>query len=322
MARRGAVGSRPAASKGERENMFVVERLPGNPVIRPGMDGLSEEDGANINGPSLIKVPPWVTGRLGAYYLFFAHHKGTSIRLAHADSIHGPYHIYPGGVLSLDQAPCRDHVASPDVHVDDERREIRMYFHGAVGSSQRTFVATSRDGLGFTSRTDPLGPFYFRVFRYRERLYAIAKHGNRSGILLQARDPYTRFRRVRRLLPRMRHAAVHVMGDTLLIFYSRIGDDPESILLSRLDLSRPRRQWLPTEPTLVVRPETPFEGAALPGAASRSGPAHHPVHQVRDPAIFEEHGRLHLLYTVAGEQGIAVARLHPDPSRRPDPPGA
>jgi hypothetical protein len=35
-----------------------------------------------------------------------------------------------------------------------------------------------------------------------------------------------------------------------------------------------------------------------------------PVHELRDPAIYEEDGRLYLLYSVAGEQGIAIARLH------------
>jgi hypothetical protein len=38
------------------------------------------------------------------------------------------------------------------------------------------------------------------------------------------------------------------------------------------------------------------------------------VRQLRDPAIFEEDGRRYLLYSVAGEQGIAIGefrrRLH------------
>ena len=36
-----------------------VRRLPGNPIIRPEM--LPGSDGDNINGPSLIRVPSWVT---------------------------------------------------------------------------------------------------------------------------------------------------------------------------------------------------------------------------------------------------------------------
>ena len=35
---------------------FVAVRLAGNPIIHPRMAGLGE-DGGNINGPSLIRVP-------------------------------------------------------------------------------------------------------------------------------------------------------------------------------------------------------------------------------------------------------------------------
>ena len=33
------------------------------------------------------------------------------------------------------------------------------------------------------------------------------------------------------------------------------------------------------------------------------------VNQLGDPAIFEEDGRIYLLYAVAGESGIAIAEL-------------
>ena len=38
-----------------------------------------------------------------------------------------------------------------------------------------------------------------------------------------------------------------------------------------------------------------------------------PVNQLRDPAIYEEDGRVYLLYTVAGERGIALAEVHVSP---------
>jgi hypothetical protein len=37
-----------------------------------------------------------------------------------------------------------------------------------------------------------------------------------------------------------------------------------------------------------------------------------PVRQLRDPAIFREDGRTWLLYSVAGENGIAIAELKDD----------
>ncbi|MBI3972242.1 MAG: hypothetical protein HY332_13225, partial [Chloroflexi bacterium] len=61
---------------------MTVHRFPTNPIIRPHMDGRM---GDNINGPSLIRVPDWVDDPLGRYYLYFAHHRGTYIRLAYAD---------------------------------------------------------------------------------------------------------------------------------------------------------------------------------------------------------------------------------------------
>ena len=35
-----------------------------------------------------------------------------------------------------------------------------------------------------------------------------------------------------------------------------------------------------------------------------------PMNQLRDPAIFEEDGRVCLLYAVAGEGGIGLAEVH------------
>ena len=36
------------------------------------------------------------------------------------------------------------------------------------------------------------------------------------------------------------------------------------------------------------------------------------VNQLRDPAVYVEDGGVYLLYAVAGESGIAIARLHFD----------
>jgi hypothetical protein len=47
-------------------------------------------------------------------------------------------------------------------------------------------------------------------------------------------------------------------------------------------------------------------------APSYRGAINHQVNQLRDPAIFEEEGRLYLLYAVAGEHGIAIAELTRD----------
>jgi len=84
----------------------TVTRLPGNPIIVPAM--LPMRDGENINGPPLIRVPPWITGAPGRYYLYFAHHAGTYIRLAYADTPEGPWTVYAPGTLRVDQTICQD----------------------------------------------------------------------------------------------------------------------------------------------------------------------------------------------------------------------
>jgi len=104
-----------------------VRRLSANPIITPALD---ESIGENINGPSLLRVPDWLLNPLGRYYLYFAHHQGASIRLAYADALTGPWTIYSPGTLRLEQTPCYNHVASPDLHIDDENQRILMYYHG------------------------------------------------------------------------------------------------------------------------------------------------------------------------------------------------
>lgn len=284
-------------------------RFDTNPIIRPGMPGLV---GDNINGPSLIRAPSWVAQPLGRFYLYFADHKGDHIRMAYADDLRGPWTVLPGGVLRLDQTSARDHIASPDVHVDTEKREIRMYFHGVAseGEKQLTWLATSDDGLNFNAGTEPLGPFYFRVFRYDDWYYAIAKDGDWGGVLLRSRDGLTDFERGPRFVRGMRHSAVRVEGDDLLLFFSRAGDRPERILWSRIDL---RDDWLRWEanmstPRTLLAPEMDYEGIAYPLEASRSGKAVN-VRQLRDPAIFVDEAAAWLLYSVAGETGIGGARL-------------
>ena len=107
--------------------------------------------GDNINGLSLIRVPNWVEGRLGRYYLYFTDHKGAYILLAYADALTGPWTPHTPGVLDVaeslfeavdppeppeaDRPPWAEklkggylyaHVASPDVDVDHGDRRIRM----------------------------------------------------------------------------------------------------------------------------------------------------------------------------------------------------
>lgn len=291
---------------------FRAERLLDAPIIHGDLPRLEGERGANINGPSLVRVPESTAGRLGRYYLYFAHHGGHYIRMACADELTGPWTVLPEpGVLHMDDGPGRAHIASPDVHIDTTTGQWRMYFHMPVTDrGQRTFVATSTDGLAWDVQPQELGWFYCRAFPYDGAWYSFTKDTDVGGILSRSEDGFTDFVEGPAVTPRARHAAIWREGDTLHLFYSRALDTPEQILVSRIDLSVPWQQWSATEPELVLAPERAWEGACLPLHTSRWGASHVPVHQLRDPGIYEEDGRLYLLYSGAGETNLGMARLH------------
>ena len=64
------------------KNGFIVERHGIRDYGRLLIDSdmLPGQDGNNINGASLIKVPDWIENPLGKYYLYFSHHNGKYIR--------------------------------------------------------------------------------------------------------------------------------------------------------------------------------------------------------------------------------------------------
>ena len=236
--------------------MVHVERLGDGPIISPDTD---PSIGENIQGPSLIRVPDWVENPLGRYYLYFADHKGTYIRLAYADAVAGPWRVHVPGSLHLkdslfptepppvpdaaeiarimaDRVPGKrshdfvteattPHIASPDVHVDEGNRRIVMYFHGLESfGRQATRVAVSRDGLGFEAKPDLLGKTYFRVFRHDGMHYALAMPGQ----LYRSRDGFTGFETGPAIFnPDMRHAALLRRGDTMHVFWTQVGHAPE-----------------------------------------------------------------------------------------------
>lgn len=288
-----------------------VRRLLDRPIITPDMDASL---GGNINGPSLIKAPEWLPCPLGRYYLYFAHHSGKFIRLAYADALEGPWQIHQPGTLQLGESYCRGHIASPDVHIDENNRAIVMYYHGYPleppgDVAQETKVALSGDGLCFTAMSESLGWAYWRSFQWGGAFYGITMSGNlyRSENRL---GPYRIGASVfRDINVWMRHPAVKIVGDTLYLFYSIKEDTPEHIVVSRIPLTDNWQEWKVTSYESVLMPETEYEGADMPPERSRSGAIHTRVRQLRDPGIYEENGQTYLLYSVAGESGLAIARI-------------
>ena len=284
---------------------FITNRM--NPIITQDM---MKEGGDNINGPSLIKVPEWIENPIGKYYLYFAHHQGKYIRMAYSNSIGGPYKIYKDGTLKIDETPCGNHIASPDVHVDNKNQKIIMYYHGDINKGQKTFISFSNDGIKFTSEGSPIGSFYFRVFKYKDKFYAVAKNGNIDGIIYQSNNWNGEFKPIFNLIPNIRHSSVYVDSNYLYLFYSYIGDCPESIYVCKINID----SWEVIYNEKVMKPIKDYEGAnepiipSLPGSSTlRYGK---PVNELRDPYVYSEESDLYLLYSLAGECGIGLTKLY------------
>jgi hypothetical protein len=357
------------------DETFIITRLNnGQPIITEAMFkalGATTQESYNINGPSVIRVPDWITPQNRAdpnatYYMYFAHHGGNYIRMAWAMDIEGPWHLYQvgsgvgsgdRGVLDLgsddkidleNDITISNHVASPDVFVEDGNQQIVMYFHaGSVmvngtGLGQKSLVATSSEGLEFNDGIEPvvLGRFYFRVFEYQGNLYATSN----SGYLFKAPDPndpwtppagfdfkddlWTKrsdspfqndiddanFAGVPDDPWRIRHFTVRRVGDTVQMLYTRIHDCPERIMMSTIDLSVGDYElWDSTfPPREILQAELDWEGGDIPPTNSQGSAAPENVNELRDPYIFKDKdGTLYLFYCGRGEDAIGVALIKP-----------
>jgi hypothetical protein len=299
-------------------------RLSSQPIIDQATAHRDWHFGDNINGPSLIAAPSWLQSPLGKYYLYFAHHRGDHIRFAWADHLTGPWTIALEGALRIEQTPFSHHIASPDVHVDEAGKRILMYYHGKNpdsaddfkrGNVSRQFsgLAESTDGVRFTSRQLKWQTQYVRLFRSGIEFYALAKEGNWSRLFRGPSwdGPFTPGPR---LLPRSRHTAVMIQSDRLHVLYSRIGDAPEHIRVSAFDLRAgcfSERELIALWDVELLRPEHEWEGADLPILPSRPGPTER-ANQLRDPAVFLEGNHCYLVYSIAGESGLAIAQIRWD----------
>ena len=208
--------------------------------------------------------------------------------------------------------PLKPHVASPELVVDHDARRLLMFYHGLMPDrSQMSRVAVSTDGLRFAV-TDALVPSpYLRAFAHRGRHYLLGM----PGVLYRAErvgGPYAP--RARSLFgPDARHSGVLVDGDALHVFWSRVGDAPECILSSTVDLGPTDwDDWRASEPRVALCPERRWEGAGLEARPSLRGELAELARELRDPFAFvDSDGARYLLYAGGGEQAIGIARLRP-----------
>lgn len=206
--------------------------------------------------------------------------------------------------------PTEPHLASPDIIVDDDKQEIRMYYHGVVdGSLQMSKVALSKDGLNFTPEEGILSLPYLRVFEYRDQYYGLAM----PGFIYRSDDGLKDFEVRKRWVfdPKSRHYGIHFDGTDLYIFHTKVGDAPEVIYYTRMDMSSADwDDWTTETLRELMRPELDWEGANLPVKPSMRGESGIPVNELRDPDVFKDaDGQLYILYSGQGEQHIGIARL-------------
>jgi hypothetical protein len=291
-----------------------VTRTGQGPLISPATH---PNISSNITMPSVLRAPDALATEagLGRYWMYFAAHDGHYIRLATADALAGPWTTYAAGTLKdTEVAPFSNTISSPDVFVLPSGR-VRMYFStdSYPGSTEQwTGVAESDDGIHFAlASTQNIAKYYLRVFEWNSVVYGLAKGWSTAPAELGASpDGIARFAPIKTMNGgSIRHMAVLRDGNTLLVFYSVIGDAPERILLStiRLDASA-LSAWELSPPIEVLRPELDYEGAQRPIAPSVKGPATN-VNQLRDPYVFQDNGTTYLFYGIAGESGIALAQL-------------
>lgn len=295
--------------------LLSVKRSPANPLLQFFDDSTGATQ--NVTMPSVLPAPAWLGSPLGSYYMYYAAHNGSYIRLAYANDPAGPWTVYtPGSLKDTQVAPFYSTISSPDVFDRSADSKLRMYFstdHYPGSSEQWSGVSESTDGVNFTLKSlRNIAKYYMRVFQYGGSYYAFQKGWDTAPAELGvSSDGIAPFTNVKTFTSdgSIRHMAVLVKGDILMVFYSKIGDAPERILLSTIDMSSGAPStWTLSTPIEVLRPLEAYEGANYTVSVSVKGDAVD-VNQLRDPYIMETGGKTYLYYGIAGESGIAVAEI-------------
>lgn len=325
----------------DNEDDFIAAvKDGGNPSYSSDLSPIESShnsDEKNINGPSVIYWnDPGDSLFSDSYYMFFAHHEGRSIRVARSDSPCGPWDIIksPKGVAGINnisffnngennlynngiQDSIDDHVASPDVH--QVNGTLYMYVHGKPGgngSGQRTLLLSGSSMNNLKAVSSDFGHPYLRHFQVNDYSYALTKNNDGDwGLLFQNDDNgySNNFTKKAKVIDNMRHGAVLVDGERVLLFYSVIGDNPEHIKFVEINTfgEKNPKNWSTSYEQSVLLPQYSWEGAGLNTGKSAGGVSYTDVEQVRDPAIFIDpvDGQVYMYYSVRGEAGIAAAKL-------------
>jgi hypothetical protein len=237
--------------------------------------------------------------------------------MAYSNEITCNYKIYESGVFNLSQVTTNtskpNHLASPDVIVDNKNQQIIMYFHCPYNNkctNQSTFYAISTDGINFVMQNENIIYPYFRYFCHDENEYGIAMNRtqNSSYTSLMKRNKLNKnFEEICRILPNSRHACIFKIYDKLFVLYSIVGDCPEHIYICELVIDKTIET---KNETSLIMPKLDYEHFNNVPKKSTYGMSHNAMCQLQDPYVYIENNIIYVLYVVAGEKGIAISILH------------
>ncbi len=275
-----------------------------------------------INGPVCFKVPSWVKRPLGKYYLLFSDHEGKYLRLAYSNNIYSKWKISKLKILEIKKLSkiIHDHIASPEIYIDNKNKKICLYFHARsqkFGREQLTFVAVSKNSIDFKIKNiNPIAPFYFRIFKYKNYYYGLTKGGD----LFKSKNKFIKFKFIKNIFNKyedkyhnkkgsVRHLSLLQRSEYVEIFYSKIGDSPERIYRGIMNLLIDETKWVIKFKEEILKPTKIYEGAKIFPEISKSGASKKNENAVRDPYIFCDKKDTYLFYSVKGEKGIAFAKI-------------
>jgi hypothetical protein len=111
---------------------------------------------------------------------------------------------------------------------------------------------------------------------------------------------------------RVRHPFVLNYQGRHLMFFTRIGDAPERVMMSEMLVHESGMSIDLKGCVEVLRPELEYEGVLHAKVPSIKGRARVPSNAVRDPFVLFEEGEYFLYYSVEAEFGIASCKVDVD----------
>lgn len=327
---------------------ITATRVPESPIIRdsmlPGNLGASINGPSMIRVPTTVEHP---LGRYYLYFAHHDGKHIRMAYADRVEGPWTIYE--PGALRLKDQNVVENHIASPEAVVDPASHQIFLFYHGWIHNrknranwtgdgydGQWSSVAVSDDGIHFRPIDRSVGPSYLRVFSHDGQWFAL----NELGVLRRAAKPGEHFDPVCQLVGNdvvdafdpalrhepgatpvaqrpatgphrysIRHVGIDADRDRLVIYFSCVGHRPERILATVVEMKGPPETWRAHGAIEVLQPETPAEGVDLPLAYSNGGISLTRVRELRDPAVYREGTQAWLLYSIAGEHGIGLAKL-------------